>query len=194
MGPSDHFMNGFYLALVYLVISGNYLGNLFGCRVQQLLSQNMLVKHLLGLFTTYFLVIMASPPQDYTHGETLVFTMIIYIWFFLTTKMHISFWIPMILCVMGSYGIYIYLKQRTQVQHTEKETPDQQFLLLEKVQNGAIVVAGILTIVGVAVYYGEKTLEYGKGFDPVVFWQGRHICTSKTPHIPIAKSLKALFS
>lgn len=203
----NHFMNGFYLALVYLVISANYLGNLFGCRVQQMFSETMWLKHVLGLFTTYFLIVLASPPQGYTHTQTLGFSVFIYAWFFLTTKMHVSFWIPMILCVMGAYCIYIYLKQRdannasnaSNAGATDKKVetpknPDVQTRVLEFVQNGVIILAGILTVVGVAAYYGEKKLEYGKRFDPTTFWQGRHICKQKTPHITITKSLQALFS
>jgi Ca2+/Na+ antiporter len=192
MDALKHFMNGFYLALVYLVISGNYLGNLFGCRVQQIFSQTMWLKHLLGLFTTYFLIILASPPEDYTHTQTLFFSIFIYVWFFFTTKMHVQFWIPMILCVMAAYCIYIYLKQRNQRKESEKE--DTQTKLLDSLQDIATVAAGLLTIVGVAAYYGEKKIEYGKSFDTGTFWRGKHICKAKTPNIPIQKSLKVLFS
>ncbi len=191
MDTTKHFANGFYLALVYLVISGNYLGNLFGCRVQQMFSETIWLKHLLGLFTTYFLIILAAPPDDFTHIETLVFSVVIYGWFFLTTKMHVSFWIPMILLVMMAYCIYVYLKQRSGQKDIEKETT--QTKLLTAVQNASIVLAGILTLIGVVVYYGEKKIEYGKSFDTSVFWQGHTVCKTKTPAISILKSLKAVF-
>jgi hypothetical protein len=192
MDPSKHFANGFYLALIYLVISSNYLGTLFGCRVQQMFSETMWLKHVLGLFTTYFLIVLASPPENFTHTETLAFSIFIYGWFYLTTKMHVQFWIPMILLVMTTYGIYVYLRQRNS--NKEDKKVDSQTHFLQKVQMGSIVIAGILTILGVLVYYGEKKLEYGKLFDKVTFWTGRHICKSKTPRIPFQKSIGAVFS
>ena len=42
--------------ILCLLISGNYLGELFPCRVQQLFSKNMFVKHVLGLLSLMFFV------------------------------------------------------------------------------------------------------------------------------------------
>lgn len=106
--------------------------------------------------------------------------------------MHVSFWIPMILLVMTAYLIYVYQKQRTITTHSESKKSDIQTKLLTRIQNTAIAFAGILTIVGVAVYYGEKKIEYGSTFEPVTFWHGKHICKAKTPNISILKSLAAL--
>jgi hypothetical protein len=178
--------NGFYIALIYLVISGNYLGNLFGCRVQQMFSQSVAMKHVLGLFTTYFLIILSTPPEDMNHKETLGFSLGIYTWFFFTTKMHVSFWIPMISIMLIAYGLYVFQKQA--VKNNEKR--DEH---LELVQTVCTVLGAIVTIVGVLTYYGEKKLEYKSNFTPYKFWAALPSCRGKTPTVPILKSLKAAF-
>ncbi len=179
--------NGFYLALIYIVISGNYIGNTFGCKVQQLFQNNMLLKHLLALITTYFLIILATPPDNFTPNEIIAFTGIVYTWFFLTTRMHFTFWIPMIITIMGAFVIYSWQKQSK-----KEENKDEN---LDKVKKGLVSVAGILTIFGVAVYYGEKKLEYGSKFNPMTFWFGKPQCQGTPYSSPnILKSLTAVFS
>ena len=41
-----------------LIISGNYLGNLFPCKVQEQFENNIYLKHFLGYFTLLFFVIL----------------------------------------------------------------------------------------------------------------------------------------
>ncbi len=182
-----HVSNGFYLALVYLVISGNYLGNLFGCKIQQLFRENMFVKHVLGLFTAYFLIILSAPPENYTAESTLVLTVVIYLWFFLTTKMHVYFWIPMILAVLGAYLLWVYKKQKlAKGDPLEKEW-------IEPMQRVSVLFAGILTVLGTVAYFGEKKLEYGADFDAWKFWMGVPECRHSTPPTSITTSILAAF-
>ncbi len=178
--------NGFYLALIYLVISGNYLGNLFGCRIQQLMSNNFSMKHLLGFLTTYFLIVLSSPPEGFSNWTVFGITAVIYIWFFLTTKMNVSFWIPMILSVMAAYFLYIYNKQ----EKVQEETGEKIGL----VQSVLVTLSAVLTMIGVVSYYGEKKLEYGYQFKPDVFWFGvNKDCRQMTPAISLYDSLSAAF-
>lgn len=193
MNISTTLPNGFYLALVYLVISGNYLGNLFGCRTQQLFQNNMWIKHLLGLFTTYFLIVLSTPPEGYSAIATVGLATAIYAWFFLTTKMHVNFWIPMILAILLSYFLYVYKKQTAPTAPTDPNNAataakTEQILLGQK---AAVLFAAILTVLGVVTYFGEKRIEYGDKFDAWTFWTGVPVCRKSTPSISITKSLSA---
>jgi hypothetical protein len=186
MDLATHLPNGFYLALVYLVISGNYLGNLFGCRVQQLFREEMWLKHLLGFFTAYFLIILSSPPENYDSLQTIGLTAVIYVWFYLTTKMHVKLWIPMILAALVAYVLYVYKKQAPK-EETERKA------LIEKGQQVAILFAAVVTVLGVVAYYGEKRLEFGAEFDAWTFWTGVPECRFATPPVSISTSLLAAF-
>jgi hypothetical protein len=194
MDVGSHLPNGFYLALVYLVISGNYLGNLFGCRVQQLFREEMWLKHLLGFFTAYFLIVLSTPPENYTSLQTIGLTAVIYAWFFLTTKMHVKLWIPMILAALVAYALYVYKKQSL-ASAEGKEDPKvvEHRELVEKGQQVAVLFATIVTVLGVIAYYGEKKLEYGAEFDPWIFWTGVPECRFATPPVSISTSLMAAF-
>ena len=194
MDIGKHIPNGFYLALVYLVISGNYLGNLFGCRVQQLFREEMWLKHLLGFFTAYFLIVLSTPPENYDSLQTIGLSAVIYGWFFLTTKMHVKLWIPMILAALAAYALHVYKKQAlTAAEDKDPKQHKERLELVEKGQQVAILFAVIVTVLGVIAYYGEKRLEYGAEFDAWTFWTGVPECRFATPPVSISTSLLAAF-
>jgi hypothetical protein len=180
--------NGFYLVLIYLVISSNYLGNLFGCRIQTLFHNNVYIKHLLGFFTTYFFIVLATPPAGSTNMSLLGFAGLMYVWFYVTTKMSVTYWVPMILCVLLAYFLYIYNKQEEDVAKPEMKQR------IEVVQSILTAAAAVLTVVGVVVYYGEKKLEYGPSFKPGDFWFGLPNCKNKTPNFAMGNRFKAAFN
>jgi hypothetical protein len=193
---SNELPNGFYLALVYLVISGNYLGNLFGCRVQQLFREEMWLKHLLGLFTAYFLIILSTPPEGYSALQTAALTVVIYGWFFLTTKMHVKMWIPMILVALLAYVLHVYKKQALPTatpDAKEEAAVTERRDMITNLQKAAVLFAGIVTVLGTVAYFGEKRLEYGTEFDTWTFWTGVPECRFATPPVSLTTSLMAAF-
>ena len=183
-----HLQHGFYIILIYLLISGNYLNHLLGCKVHAILDNTLWLKHLLGFMTTYFLIILAVPPDTYGHRETLGFTAVIYIWFYLTTRMNATFWIPMITLATLAFFLHMYIGQRN-----IKDT----FAYRGKVlQTGMIVVAAVLTIVGVVVHYGERKVAEGSRFRAIHFWteQAGRCSQIDEVDVPVLKSLRAAFN
>ncbi len=186
---TQHLQHGFYLVLLYLLISGNYLNHLLGCKIHAILENTLWLKHLLGFMTTYFLIILAIPPGSYGHKETLGFAAVIYVWFYLTTRMNATFWVPMITLATLAYFIYVYIGQRKLKDAFAARAKDVQLL--------AILAAGILTIVGVVVHYGERKVTEGSRFRAWEFWtEEARKCSSslRNEDIPILQSLKAVFT
>lgn len=46
---------------IVLVISVNFLGTLLPCRFQNIIENNMIVKHLFGFFIALFLILLSTP-------------------------------------------------------------------------------------------------------------------------------------
>jgi hypothetical protein len=187
MKVHHHLQHGFYIVLIYLLISGNYLNHLLGCKVHAILDNTLWLKHLLGFMTTYFLIILAVPPDTYGHRETLGFTVVIYVWFYLTTRMNATFWIPMITLATLAFFVYMYLGQR--------KIKDAFAFRGKVVQTWMIVAAAMLTIVGVLVHYGERKVVEGSRFRAWDFWteQASRCSQVKEVDVPILKSLQAAF-
>ena len=56
--------NIFCIFIFILIVSANFLAEVFPCRIQHLLRNNMLVKHMFGLFTMIFFVVLSSNVSD----------------------------------------------------------------------------------------------------------------------------------
>ena len=163
------------------------MNHLLGCKIHDIIDNTLWLKHLLGFMTTYFLIILAVPPSAYGHRETLGFTISVYIWFYLTTRMNVTFWVPMITLATLSFFLYMYMGQRN--------IKDAFAANAKVAQTAMIVTAGVLTLVGVVVHYGERKVVEGSRFRAWDFWtEQARSCTKQHPvDIHLRKSLAALF-
>ena len=82
--------NSASLFILYLVISSNFFPQTFSCRLQQLLNSSMIVKHLFGFMTLLFFVVATNTKKDITSFNILLISVAIYLWFIISTKMHLS--------------------------------------------------------------------------------------------------------
>lgn len=161
------------LFVLYLMISSNFLGSLFGCQVQDILTNNMLVKHLLGFLTLYFFVSIVDPSQ-YNPLQKLMFTVLIYLCFILSTKLDSKAWLVFITLLALVYILYI-VKDSIQDEDAKKFIGVSQLTLV----CGSIIVL----ILGSIYYLGEKKIEYGKDFSYTTFFIGKPVCRHKSPEI-----------
>ena len=105
-----------------LIVSGNYLGELFPCRVQKILSENMLVKHLLGYLTLVFFVVLTIPDlQD--SPQFIKNTFVIYLSFLLLAKTYYKLWF-VIFTIVGI--VYLLDMYKTSIEKTEKENVNKE--------------------------------------------------------------------
>ena len=96
--------------ILYLMVSGNYIGTLFGCKIQTLFDNNMIVKHILGFATLYFFITLIEDSKSSDKDKSLVpphkklfNTAFIYFAFMMSSKMTIHFWLPFLLMIGGIY-------------------------------------------------------------------------------------------
>lgn len=171
------------LFVFYLIVSGNYLGSLFGCQIKDIFTNNMYVKHFLGLLTLYFFVSLVDTDNKYNSVYKLLITFGIYIFFVLSTKVHYKPWIIFITLLGLVYIISIF----------KDIYPDDETFknIMRNIQLGLITLAIVILLVGMIYYMGEKKLEYGKDFEYNKFFIGTPDCTGKT--YPIDQSISEVF-
>lgn len=178
-----------YLFLLYLMVSSNYMGTLFGCRVQDLMQNNMLIKHLLAFFALYFTISLFDKDSEEKSPLTkLKNSFGIYILFLLSTKMTYTTWVLYLFLLATIYVISIF--QRTpgwiKPEYEEKVRKIQKLLIA-----GSL---GVL-IFGFLLYYGEKKLEFQKDFDIYKFISGNPKCRGVTNVKPSSiNRLRAAFN
>ena len=162
-----------------LILSGNYLGQLFPCRVQSLFANSMVVKHILGFLTLLFFVTLTIPEIKKQHN---LFgnTSLIYLWFIVMSKCYYTIWF----LVFGIIGIIYLLRMYKEGLEKEKvtEKEKQQIKLIDTTNKYLAATSIVSTISGFLIYMAAKKLEYKKKFNYMDFILGKPRCRHLTPH------------
>lgn len=158
---------------LYLIISSNYLGELFSCKFREFLSSNMLIKHLLCIITFGFLVILAiiDIEDENVYYNGILLTIILYIWFVLSTKTHVYVTLIIVLLFFVMYIINYRVKYLK-----EKKKSTQKLELINKY---ILIGCFIITILGVINYGYLKKIELnkrGENFSLFYFLIGKIKC------------------
>jgi hypothetical protein len=158
--------------ILYLIIAGNFLGELLGCKIQMLFTQNIYIKHLLGFMTLYFFVVFSengnSPFVDIKRS------LLLYLFFLITTKTHYYFIIPILI---GLLIIFIMDKQQKYLSFGDGKYTNALYIDKLKSFNSIITyITMLLSCIGFIIYYNKKRNEYKKNWSNVMFLLGKTSC------------------
>jgi hypothetical protein len=193
--------NLFSIFIFILIVSANFLAEIFPCRLQDVLRNNMLVKHIFGFFTMIFFVVLSSNSKDKDIFFIVKNSFMLYILFILISKCHVSLFYIILIFLGMSYIINILKQQEDEKikDIDKKESSDKLINYNNKINifNNITFVLYILTflviIIGVLAYMGEKKVEYKNNFSYFTFFIGKPKCLHKSPHVNFIKSLKQAF-
>ncbi len=79
-----------------LILSGNFLGELLPCRVQNFVRNNMFFRHFIGFLTLLFFVIIAL-PDIFHQGNFFLNGLGLYAYFLIFAKTYYLFWIAIMI-------------------------------------------------------------------------------------------------
>ena len=194
---NNEFINGsISVFVVLLIISGNFLGELMPCRVRKELSENMWLKHFFGYLTLVFFAVLTVFKNS--NINVLILSFIIYLYFLLLSKTNWRFWMAVVFLLGVAYFIYVW---KTSVYDVMLEKNDIIYInsnkdlkmIADTIQNVSVILAFILTIIGVIVYLGNKKREYGKDFSYTYFYLGKPECKGKSPSFSIIEDFYYAF-
>lgn len=181
-----------------LIISCNFLTQLFPCKVQYALKHNMMLKHVFGFFTLFFFGILAIPELANVSG--MMTSLLLYLCFLINAKTKYEFWIAVVVLFAVIYMLHI-VKREYDTYINDKSTPTDNELYkkrniyIESIQDVCMVFIVILTLLGMVIHLGEKKLEYGKKFKYSTFFLGKPVCNKiDEDNIDMMKALKAAFT
>lgn len=159
--------------ILYLVISSNFLAQLFSCRLQFLLNNSMLAKHLLGYMTLLFFIVIASNDTTYTANSALMDSLWIYLIFVISTRMSFPYLILFLFLASILYIIHLYETKQTIIINQ-----NQRLETSKKILQYAMM---IVLMIGFVFYLMEKRLEYKHKFYWTTFLLGRPQCKDNKP-------------
>lgn len=170
---SDLMISSFkHLFILYLVISGNFIGNTFSCKLQKLLQNNMIFKHLIGFMLLFFFNVFIGESRDISPLNQLLYTLVVYIIFIITTKTNIYFLLIVIFIMFINYllneTIYFYKNKYDKNDKNDKNDKKEDYLykinLIKKIQFIICIIMVSLILIGFVIYIIQKYNEYNKEF------------------------------
>jgi hypothetical protein len=171
----------------YLIVACNFIPEIYGCKLQTLLKSSMVAKHITGILLLFFLVIYVKPDNvDKELIYNIGLTMIIYLWFFITTRSPI---IVVFLTVILLIIIYIYDIRKNRLTEEKDKNKDEinQIELYQKILSYVLI---IISVVGFIYYFGQKKMEYRHKFSIYKFLTGTTSCRNTNSYPPNSIDLR----
>jgi Ca2+/Na+ antiporter len=167
---------------VYMLVASNFLPELMGCRMQSMLRNSMLYKHMLGLLLTLFLVVFANPDfADKSLWYTIFISVAVYVAFMVTTRTPVEIVLLSIFILLVVYIINLRKSKINTNDANTKKANEEKIKNLEFAQNVLVLVALGINLIGFIVYVVEKMNEYGTDFRWYDFVIGTPQCRNFTP-------------
>ena len=181
--------NIFCIFIFFLIISANFLAELFPCRLQYILRNNMVIKHLFGLFTMIFFVVLSSGIKNKNILKIMLTAFVLYIIFILITKCNINIFFIIILLLGTTYIINIIKEE--EIESSKKELDENN--IYDKITFILYILIIVFIILGVLLYIGEKKIEYKKDFNYITFFVGKSVCKGESPSRNMLEAIKHIF-
>jgi predicted PurR-regulated permease PerM len=168
-----NFSIGRVILLTYIILASGYCSSLFSKGLKQAIEDNRMVQHLLLLILIIALMtIIGNPlgvePTENQQLNIIISSLIIYVWFILTTKLDLS-WNVGILILLTIFFLYeskksseykLMLKDYNLTKEKKKELLEY-YASLQKYMLTAIF--GV-TLVGTLFFADQKAVQHGGGF------------------------------
>ena len=188
--------------VLFLIIASNYIGELFPCRVQNLLIGNVYLKHFIAFLTLMFFVVLTDSSSQ-KKKFMVIFTdsiKLYFLWLLLINCDKKFFVVGLLL--LGLLYILQLIKndyvidkiEDKQVNDENKYEKDEKTLkLIENIERIIFIIFFIVLVLGFTVYMGEKKIEYKNKFNYITFIFGKPSCRGKSPEVKYLEAFSSAF-
>lgn len=158
--------------MLYMAVASNFLAELFPCKVQAFMKNNMLVKHAMAFLLLLFTVVLADPDSG---GKSLASVVgisgAVYALFFLTTKCDRTFFLGS--AVLAMLLFVLVFEER----NTEDAARRERF---RKIRSGLGLGLVGWAALGAGRYFVQKRAEYTRkgSFSLAKFLVGKAECAN----------------
>lgn len=170
--------------LLILAIMGNFVAETLGCKTQKLLSDSMLVKHLVTFLILYFAIGFTSSETKHP-GSIAINALLIWGMLILFSRMSIEFTMIVFALLTSKYVLttftdyYKKLEEENIIEdEKEKMENSKKIEQIEEVGKYIIYSIGTLVLVGFSLYFRKQYKEHSEGWSTYKFIFGINKCDS----------------
>ena len=165
--------------IFYMIISANFLSNIFGCTTQKLFSKNILVKHIIGFLTLFFFVALLDDDKsntntkktdEYIFFKKLGASIILYFVFILSSRLKGIYFNVFLIMIGITYLLTNY------IQSLDEDKFENRINIISKIALWIGRTSLIVLVLGFILYYIEKKKEYKSEFKLKTFILGNLTC------------------
>jgi len=169
--------------VLILIISAAFIPELFPCKMQRLLKENIYLKHLFCFLTLTFFVILTDPIKEQPILNVIKKAIILYLIFLFAIKTHYYFFITIIIVsgILYISMLHRYNKEKILKEEKNKNTQNSLKIEINQIITRNNILFGFiifLIIVGMLIYLGQKKAEYKNKFSYITFLFGKHVCSN----------------
>ena len=158
--------------LLLLAVSGNFIAETLGCKVQKLLTNNMYAKNIIIILITYFSLGLSNGDDAISPLENFKNALLIWSAFIIFNKMNLTFTLVAFGLLTIKLVLFNYIEYYNKKGETSKS--DELKVYYNHLFNFNI---GVI-IVGFILYFMKQYKDYGKNFNILKFLFGTLKCKS----------------
>jgi len=157
------------LGALYLWIIFGFLTSFLSCDLQKLLKSNVLVKHIFGILSFFFLFTVFD-LNNKGLASTWKKTILVYILFIMSIKNKIYITLPLLILIVIDQNIRIYISDK------QKEDPDFDDTKLKLFREKCLLSFIIIAIIGFIMYGIRQKMEFKDKFSLTKLIFGTNSC------------------
>jgi Ca2+/Na+ antiporter len=163
------------LAIFIFIIAGNYAGDTFSCNLRHIIRDNMIAKHILGIFIV--LIFIGFSQDNLNILNKIYLSIFLYTWYIFIMRSPT----PITLAVIGIIIIlYILQEAIKDIQKnikdnsSEVDTKNSQYKInfYTKIRNALFLISILLSTVGIIIYYQRNKNLFKNDFSTFRFLVG----------------------
>ena len=147
------------LLMFCLVVGGNYIGDLFSCGIQDRFNTSMISKHIIGIMTMFFFVVIANKKSDSSISNLIIKTIVLYSIFIGISITDNKYTLPLIVLIFTIFLINIYTTKY--LKNMSKEKEENIIKLGEKINKYILIIFILGLTYGILLQYSKKKIQHG---------------------------------
>jgi hypothetical protein len=149
--------------LMYVMIFSNGVKSIVGCNIRHALTNNFMIQHLMAfLILLFFIVVTTKETNQGGFGKNVVFSVIVYIWFAMLTRIRIEMFLLVLVLLLVAYALGKMEAEEPTGEHERlKHNTTNQMEIYQVV---LAVFAVFITVASFMHYTYSKMTQHGNAF------------------------------